>query len=258
MDAILPLAQVARYGNVRGTTSVEVLPILEGLFERVLVALPGACTGLDDDAAAAAMLQSMGGLRESIDLLDRPTMREAWRMCFPHWCWATALHPTIRGWCCRLLYEGERVDAAELERLAGLALSHGAGAHEGAAWIEGLLRGRGWSCCTKTSCGWPWTDGCRRSVARPSTRRCPCSAAPSPASNHPSGVPWARRYGACEPRCRRERRRPHRTMCLAIERERAARVVPTLARILGSRLQRYETNHSARLSGGKWQRAHVD
>jgi hypothetical protein len=232
MDAILPLAQVARYGNVRGTSSVEVLPILEGLFERVLVALPGACIGLDH-AAAAGMLESMAHLRESINLLDRPSMREAWADLLSVLVQDDDVHPTIRGWSCRLLYEGKWVDAAELERLAGLALSRGAGAHDGAAWVEGLLRGPGLVLLHEDGL-WLALDGWLQSLAGetfnetlPLLRRAFSSFQP----------PERRAMGDKVRRLRAEV--PEGEMpsspddAPAIDRERAARVVPTLARILG-------------------------
>src|SRR5262249_49241059 len=52
MDALPPLARVARYGDVRGTRGEQVTPIIDGLFERIVIGLPGACASLNDEAAA--------------------------------------------------------------------------------------------------------------------------------------------------------------------------------------------------------------
>ena len=35
MDALPPLARVARYGNVRQTRAEQILPVINGLFERI-------------------------------------------------------------------------------------------------------------------------------------------------------------------------------------------------------------------------------
>ena len=52
MDALPPLARVARYGDVRGTKAERrAAGRMTALFERVVVGLPGACASLDDDAA---------------------------------------------------------------------------------------------------------------------------------------------------------------------------------------------------------------
>src|SRR5262249_49558630 len=65
MDAILPLARISRYGDVRGTEASQVEPILQGMFERALVGIAPACSALDDDAAMR-MVESIGRLEEAL------------------------------------------------------------------------------------------------------------------------------------------------------------------------------------------------
>jgi hypothetical protein len=142
MDALPPLAQVARYGDVRGTEAISVLPVVDALFERALVALPGACSSLDDDAARE-MAGSIGGVEESVNLLDRPDMAEGWRATLSPLAQNDGVHALVRGWCCRLLLEAGVLDERGLQRLAGLALSSAVPAPEAAAWVEGALRGSG-------------------------------------------------------------------------------------------------------------------
>ena len=48
LEAIPPLAAIARYGNVRQTDAGMVARVLEGLIPRASIGLPGACTSLDD------------------------------------------------------------------------------------------------------------------------------------------------------------------------------------------------------------------
>jgi hypothetical protein len=142
MEALPPLAQVARYGDVRGTEATSVVPVVDALFERALVSLPGACTALDDDAAQE-IAGSIGGVQGCVNLLDRPDMTRRWRAVLRPLAENEAVHALVRGWCCRLLLEAGELDDGGLRRLAGLALSPAAPAPEAAAWVQGALRGSG-------------------------------------------------------------------------------------------------------------------
>ena len=142
MEALPPLAQVARYGDVRGTEATSVLPVVDALFERALVSLPGACAALDDDAAWE-MAGNIGGVEGCVNLLDRPDMARRWRAVLRPLAENDGVHALVRGWCCRLLLEAGELDEGGLRRLAGLALSPAAPAPEAAAWVEGALRGSG-------------------------------------------------------------------------------------------------------------------
>lgn len=141
MDSILPLARVARYGDVRGTQAGQVLPILIGMFERAVVGLPAACSSLDDEAAER-MLESIGQVQQALDLLDRADLRTTWQERLRGLMDGT-VHGLLRGWCCRLLLEKGAIDEATLHRAARLALSSTNPPAECAAWVTGLLRGSG-------------------------------------------------------------------------------------------------------------------
>jgi hypothetical protein len=142
MDALPPLARVSRYGDVRGTRATDVLPVVRGLFERIAVGLPGACSSLGDDAASA-MAESLGRVHESLAVLDLPDLREEWREVLVRLADLEGAHGLVRGYACRLLIDQGALDAAEVARRARLALSPAVAAREAAAWIEGLLRGSG-------------------------------------------------------------------------------------------------------------------
>jgi hypothetical protein len=142
MDALPPLANVARYGDVRGTRAERVMPIIDGLFARVLVGLPGACASLDDDAARA-MVGSIDHVQETIAILNRDELRADWLPILRVLVDRDAVHGLVRGRCCRLLFEQQAIDSAELRRLAGLALSPAHPAEAATAWVEGVLKGTG-------------------------------------------------------------------------------------------------------------------
>jgi len=142
MDALPPLAQVARYGDVRQTKAEHILPVIDGLFERIVIGLPGACASLDDDAAQS-MISSIDKVQESINLLNREEQRQEWQKTLRILMERESIHGLLRGGCCRLLLEQNVLDEDELQKLTRLALSTVNPAVQAAAWIEGVLRGSG-------------------------------------------------------------------------------------------------------------------
>src|SRR5260221_5416750 len=142
MEALPPLARVVRYGNVRETRAEQITPVIDGLFERIIVGLPGACASLDDDAAAA-MVGSIGQAQESLNTLNREDQQQAWQGILRQLIERESIHGLVRGRCCRLLLEQRALDDAELQRLARLALSPVTTAPQAAACVQGHVRGRG-------------------------------------------------------------------------------------------------------------------
>jgi Family of unknown function (DUF5682) len=142
MDALPPLARVARYGNVRETRTEQIMPVIDGLFERVVVGLPSACASLDDDAAKA-MLESINHVQESVSLLNREDQQGEWQKVLRQLIDRDSVHGLVRGRCCRLLLEQKILDEEELQRLARLALSPVTPAPQAASWVEGVLHGSG-------------------------------------------------------------------------------------------------------------------
>lgn len=142
MDAMPPLARVARYGDVRGTKAEQVQPIINGLFERVLVGLPGACAALDDDAAKV-MITSINNVNDALALLNQDEQRQAWQGLLRRLMERQDIHGLIRGRCCRLLLEQHVMDSEELQRQTGLLLAPAVPAIQAANWIEGVLTGSG-------------------------------------------------------------------------------------------------------------------
>lgn len=141
MDALLPMARVARYGDVRGTAAPHVLLIFLGMFERAIVGLAAACSALDDDAAKR-MVASMGCVNEALQILNRQDLQNEWQACLDQ-LMHKAVHALVCGWCCRLLLDAGAISQDELYRLARLSLSSVNPPAQCAAWATGLLRGSG-------------------------------------------------------------------------------------------------------------------
>ncbi len=141
MDAMLPLARIARYSDVRGTQAGQVMPILMGMFERAMVGLAAACHALSDEAAEE-MVQSIGHVQQALDLLDLGPLNQSWQETLGRLI-RRDVHGLIRGWCCRLLLEKGVLAEEELYRMARLALAPANPPAQAAAWAAGLLRGSG-------------------------------------------------------------------------------------------------------------------
>jgi hypothetical protein len=141
LDAVLPLARLARYGDVRGTQAAQVEPLLTGLFERACVGLRPACSALDEEAAER-MLAGMSGATQAVDLLQRDELLRDWVAALRSLLDSGA-HALLRGWCCRTLLEKGVLGDEEVERIASRELSPAGAAAECASWAAGLLRGSG-------------------------------------------------------------------------------------------------------------------
>ncbi|HEY0753299.1 MAG TPA: DUF5682 family protein [Ktedonobacteraceae bacterium] len=142
MDALPPLVRVAREGDVRETRSEHLLPVIEGLFERVVIGLPGACSSLDDEAAAS-LVESIDRADFSLEKLDRQALYAEWQQVLGKLARRENIHALVSGRCCRILFDKHKIDGEELQRLAGLALSAALPYAQAAAWIEGVLHGSG-------------------------------------------------------------------------------------------------------------------
>jgi hypothetical protein len=141
LAAALPrLARLSRYGDVRGLSAEPVLALFDGIYQRLLVGLPNACTSLDDDAAAA-MANALAQVQDAVGLLDRADLTQSWLEAVASLSERDAATPLVRGYAARLAHDKGRVERDDLVRLASRALSRAVPPNEVAAWLEGLLRG---------------------------------------------------------------------------------------------------------------------
>lgn len=142
MDALPPLARVARYGDVRGTQSGNVQPIIESLVERITVGL-GAAASHIDESAAEVLLQRIDTVQVALDTLELPALRDDWFDTLQHISTQDGIAALVRGGVLRLLFDRQRVDVAALTQQAQLALSGAVPPQQATGWLTGLLRGNG-------------------------------------------------------------------------------------------------------------------
>jgi hypothetical protein len=142
MEALPPLAQVLRYGNVRQVSATVLEPIVTGLVTRICIGLPIACISLDD-SAASKMDEQILAVNGAIGLLQLDPLSEAWRGLLQSLLDQTNLAGLIAGRCCRLLLDAGVIDSAEVARRFSVALSIANSPTQAAHWIDGLLKGSG-------------------------------------------------------------------------------------------------------------------
>ncbi|WP_415958253.1 DUF5682 family protein [Streptomyces sp. 021-4] len=171
-DALPALARSLRYGDVRSTDTTALAEVAAGLAERICVALPPACTGLDADGAEALRRQ-VDGVHSSIGLLvagatpagteaeaeagagaeagtgsgteagatPAEGLRDRWGAVLRKLAGRDTVAGIIRGRATRLLLDEGRLTEDEAALLMGLALSPGTPPTDAAAWIEGFVGG---------------------------------------------------------------------------------------------------------------------
>ena len=142
MDALPPLAELARYGSVRQADGAVVAGIVAGIVPRVSAGLAAGCQSLDD-AAAAAVKARLDQVQQAVALLERPDLMTVWTDALARLADAGASHGRVVGRAVRLLLDGGRLDAQQAGGRLRLALSHAAAPQSAAAWIEGFLEGSG-------------------------------------------------------------------------------------------------------------------
>ena len=142
LDAIPPLVNVARYGNVRQTDVSMVEALLDSLVPRAAIGLPTACAALDDDAAQA-MRASMVGTHQALRLLSRTPLQEAWQQALERLTPLGSCHGLVCGLATRLLFDDQIESSEKIALRMSQALSVGNDPASAAAWLEGFLNQSG-------------------------------------------------------------------------------------------------------------------
>jgi Family of unknown function (DUF5682) len=142
MEALPPLANIMRYGNVRKTDAEAVGEVVRGLVARVCIGLPGACASLNDEAAAT-MFDRIIDTNGAMTLLQNDEFLTMWHNTLAQICGRSGLHGMVAGRCCRLLLDANVLSIEEAALRLRLALSTANEPAHAAAWVEGFLKGSG-------------------------------------------------------------------------------------------------------------------
>ncbi len=142
MDAVPPLASIARYGSVRQIDAPQIRHLLDGMVERISIGLPGACSSLDDDAAQA-MHTRLLAVHQAVKLMESDDHTASWQRALFQLADIQGLHGLVAGAACRRLLDDDAEPADQSLQRLGFALSPGAEPQDAAAWLQGFLHGSG-------------------------------------------------------------------------------------------------------------------
>lgn len=138
LAAIPPLANVARYGNVRQTDVGMVEHLLDSLVPRAAIGLPGACAALDDEAAAT-MRDDIVATHQALRLLSRAAVLGVWQQALERIAQLGSSHGLVCGLAARLLFDDQAAGPEHTALRMSQALSIGNDPGAAAAWLEGFL-----------------------------------------------------------------------------------------------------------------------
>jgi hypothetical protein len=142
--ALPPLANILRYGDVRGTRADGLTTVVNGIAVRIAIGLPPACVAVDDDAARA-LAPALGKVHAAIATLDDDAIREPWMQALRQVAdlGGSGANGLLVGRATRLLRDAGTFDADDAAARMSRALSRGTEPADAAAWLEGFLAGSG-------------------------------------------------------------------------------------------------------------------
>ena len=142
LQALPPLANVYRYGNVRQTDTALLATVIDSLVLRAAIGLPVACMAMDEDAAGAMKIKVLAAhdaLRLRGNDGEAQEAVDAWRAALRSLAMGDAAAALLRGMACRLLLDEHLLESAEVVRQFNRNLSLGAAPMDVAAWLDGFL-----------------------------------------------------------------------------------------------------------------------
>jgi hypothetical protein len=142
MDAVRPMADAIRYGDVRNTDASGLRAVFDELVVRVVAGLEAAAGGLDDESARA-MVERMSAVQAALAVIDHPARRSSYPDVLERLARGGRIHGLVQGRATRLVHDGGRWAPIDVERRLARALSSGTPAATGAAFVEGFLAGSG-------------------------------------------------------------------------------------------------------------------
>ena len=142
IDALPPLVNIVKYGNVRGTDAEAVLTVVEQIIPRICIGLPSACINTDDDATEL-IFNKLQAANRSINLLNLMPHTEGWLRALQQVATMKNVHGLLSGACVRILFDKNIFDIHATITYMRYALSRGSDVKYAAAWLEGFLNGSG-------------------------------------------------------------------------------------------------------------------
>lgn len=141
-DAVLPLAEVLRYGSARQLNLDALEKLLGQIIPRVCVQLPAACAGVDEDVAAD-ILKKILAVNRALGILQVTEYEEEWAKTLAAVSQMNNATPLLAGLATRLLFDKKVLSPARTGDTMRFRLSHAQAPLEAAQWLEGFLHGSG-------------------------------------------------------------------------------------------------------------------
>ena len=148
MIALPRLVQVQRYGNVRMHKASDGAPddtaleaVVKGLFARICIGLPNACSSLADDAAIN-LFEHLIKVDSAVKILQDADIAQQWLETVEKLTRTAQVHALLKGRATKILFDENQFDSAQTAKHFSLALSN-PDVEQAAAWLDGLLKDSG-------------------------------------------------------------------------------------------------------------------
>ncbi len=141
-DAILPLAEVLRYGNARQTNPGAIEQLLDQMVPRVCIQLPAACIGINEDAAMD-ILKKIMSVNRAFGILQVPDYETLWAQTLLDIFASEQSAALLSGLCCRLAFDKKILPASASGDAMRYHLSKAQPPAVAAQWLDGFLHGSG-------------------------------------------------------------------------------------------------------------------
>ncbi|MFK7934235.1 MAG: DUF5682 family protein [Saprospiraceae bacterium] len=142
MDALPPLVNIIRYGDTRKTNTQAVEQVVEQLIPRIMLGLPNACQGVDEEVSEQ-IFQKIQNVNRVIGILNHPDYTQQWYRALRAIVSTANIDRLITGGSIRILYDREIAVIAEVITQMHYALSKNNDKAKAIRWLEGFLFGSG-------------------------------------------------------------------------------------------------------------------
>lgn len=142
LRAIPPLVDIIRYGSVRDLDFTPLEAMLRTIVVRTVAGGLVLCQGIDYDTAVG-IRGELQATHLGLDTLQDEEILALWIGYIQDLYQSTSVHPHIRGYATRLIYDAGTLPDDETSRQLSLYSSVGTSALDLAYWLEGFLTGSG-------------------------------------------------------------------------------------------------------------------
>jgi hypothetical protein len=138
MQAMNPMVQVSRYGDVRKADLDSLSEVIQQIFTKINAGLSNYCYGLDEEQSLK-MIELMLQVNQNIKLLDDAHLIEEWYKAHQSIINKETLHQVLIGFSVRLLIDHEYLQAGAASTQLEYGLSVNKPAEDVAFWVQGFL-----------------------------------------------------------------------------------------------------------------------